>query len=443
MQRRKIFILDIGVILSDPQCITDGFADNNILIGTEVLNKLYEASRLYDQTGSSAREAISIINGLIDKGWDLMEGAPVNSGGTLRLQRHEETSLFDFCINEMRCQRSRPDGYPSHPVILITNNPSTRIEAETRGILVEMYRNERVTNTSYTGHQSVNVSKDIIDEIYKKSKLDAIKIDAPLLRENEFVTLKCGSQSAMSVHQNDVLRLVKPRTLFNGVKTANEMQHYAAWALLAPPEEIPLVMISGPAGTAKTFLSLAAGLTQTYVSQRRGEGTYYKMLISRPNSEAADPGFGYLPGDLMDKMQPLLAPYYDNLESIFLAGDVNDHENVRMQIDDLFESGVLEICPLNYIRGRSLRNAYIICDEAQNATRSLIRDVITRCGEGSKVILLGDPDQVDAPSLNGTNNGLVYAMEKMRTKYAVTLKLDASCSVRSALATEAIKLMKS
>ena len=200
--------------------------------------------------------------------------------------------------------------------------------------------------------------------------------------------------------------------------------------------------MQGPAGTAKTYLSLAAGLDGTYSSQKSSDCLYRKMMITRPNSEAGDAGFGYLPGDLDAKMEPLLAPYYDNLEKLFM-GDVNeDSMQIRMQMDDLFDNKIIECCALSYIRGRSIDNAYMICDEAQNATRRLIKDVVTRVGENTKIVICGDPDQCDNPRLDSRSNGLVHAAKSFKdSDLACLITFDTCNSVRSPLAKAAIDLM--
>jgi len=221
------------------------------------------------------------------------------------------------------------------------------------------------------------------------------------------------------------------------------MQSYAMWALSAPADEIPLVVLSGPAGTAKTFLSLAAGLDKTYVSHRNNDGDYSRIIISRPSAGGFNE-MGFLPGDMKHKLDPLLSPYYDNMQ-ILLSGsgkDKGDPDTVRMQMEEMFDRGIVEILALSFIRGRSLMDTYLICDEAQNASKSLIRDVITRAGKGTKIVVCGDPNQIDQPTLDRRNNGLVYAMEKMKgSPLAAIVKFDAEQSVRSELAKEAVKRM--
>ena len=279
----------------------------------------------------------------------------------------------------------------------------------------------------------------MIDELYT-NKTVAIP-EGLKLYENEFVTLHAGRQSGLSMARKGELHLVKEQTLYGGIRPLNQLQTYAIHALTAPPEEIPLVCLLGPAGTAKTFLSLAAGLTDTYARAAGGESRYYKILASRPNNLTSDPGIGYLPGDMNEKMGPLLSPLYDNMESILQDKGNIDRRNIQTHVDDIFDS-VIEITALSYIRGRSLRNTYVFCDEAQNASRNLIKDLITRAGIGTKIVLCGDPDQVDAPHLDSKNNGLVYAVDKMKdSPYSAIVKFDAGKSVRSPLAKDAIQRM--
>ena len=191
---------------------------------------------------------------------------------------------------------------------------------------------------------------------------------------------------------------------------------------------------------AKTFLSLAAGLDQTYDS--RSNRNYDKILITRSNT-MADADFGYLPGELEEKMLPLLAPFFDNLESLLRGSSGEDSSQVQMQIEDLLETKVIDICPMAYMRGRSITNSYLIVDEAQNATKSQIRDIITRAGKGTKVILLGDPEQIDNHLLDRWNNGLVFAAEKMKgSPLCAQITFTDNESVRSELATEAIKRLE-
>ena len=453
----KNFMLDTNILLSSPEAIY-GFDDNNVYISGTVLQELDSKKTAPGELGFKARQAIKMIDELMEKG-NLVEGVPLGEG-----------KGFFYVEPDGVSQNNLPNGFDiaspdnkiisscvhlkAHdtPVILVTNDISMKVAASV--ILgsdkVQSYRNTIVVNDDYTGHRDEEVDYQIINELYANKHVDVTSgmFDHEFC-ENEFITLHSGTQSALSVYRRGRLESISKVRLFGGVEPMNKMQTYAAWALTQPADELPLVLLSGPAGTAKTYLSVSAGLSSTYTSQRYEERDYYKMLISRPNSEAGDNGFGFLPGDLEAKMGPLLAPYMDNLEALFSADDKEgkgkykeDMSNVKMQIDDLFAAGIIEVCALSYIRGRSLRNSYIICDEAQNATRALLKDVISRCGMGSKVVVAGDPRQCDNPRLGPNTNGLVYAIDRWKdSSLAATITFDAKNSVRSPLAKEAIERM--
>lgn len=174
------------------------------------------------------------------------------------------------------------------------------------------------------------------------------------------------------------------------------------------------------------------------------EADYYKMIITRPVADAFDggQGTGYLPGGLEDKLHYLYQSYYDNLGVILRGGEKEDETQIQKQIDDMIEDGVIEVGSLAFIRGRSLMNTYLICDEAQNASKTLIRDVITRAGTGTKIVIAGDPSQIDVPTLSKRNNGLVTAAEYMKgSPLCAYIRFGAETSVRSPLAKEAIRRM--
>ena len=218
------------------------------------------------------------------------------------------------------------------------------------------------------------------------------------------------------------------------------MQHYAMWALLNP--DIPLVILEGPAGTSKTFLSLACGLEQLDIGDHEHNELYERVLISRPNNKTQDHDFGYLPGDLNEKMGPLVASYMDNLEEILRENNDTIVE-ARQIIEDMIYDRYIELCPLYSIRGRSIHNAYLICDEAQNATKNLIRDVVTRAGRNTKIIVAGDPRQIDNTSLDTNNNGLVYLKDCMKgSPNCAIIRFENENCVRSTLAEDAINRMK-
>ena len=432
--------------------MVEGFDDNIVVISGTTLQELDKKKTVGGEIGYKARESCRILDEMRMKG-DIIKGIPLKNKGVLMVEpdgvKQEylpegfnitvpDNRIISTCIHLDRQN-------PEKPVTLVTNDISMRINATACGVRVEGYRNDQIEESGYTGHSVHEVSGEKITEIYTSEALKVTARDQKKYTENEFVTLKerGGQASALSVYRNGALHLIKQQTSYGGTKPKNAMQSYALWALSAPAEEIPLVVLSGPAGTAKTFLSLAAGMDKTYVGQKNSDGAYSRIIISRPSAGGFNE-MGFLPGDMKHKLDPLLSPYYDNMQ-ILLAGNgkyKEDPEQVRIHMDDMFDRGIIEILALSFIRGRSLMDTYLICDEAQNASRSLIRDVITRAGKGTKIVVCGDPNQIDQPTLDRRNNGLVYAMETMKgSPLAAIIKFDAENSVRSELAKEAVKRM--
>ena len=443
----KRFVLDTNILLHSPHAMENGFEDNHVIITGTTLQELDSKKELGGEIGYNARESVRILDKLREKG-DLTKGVGLENGGFLFVEPNGVDGALlpsgyhiDVPDNRILSTCLWLNKRSKLPVTLITNDVSMRVNASVLGIKVEGYRNEQIEATSYTGHTELQLPTSVINNLYSNGKAELKK--SYDLMENEFVTVKSGNQSALSVHRRGTLYLIREQKTFGGVKPLNAMQSYALWALRAPAEQIPLVILIGAAGTAKTFLSLAAGLENTYVSQRGGDGDYNKILLSRPNGIGFS-NVGFLPGDLNDKLSPLMASYYDNMEILLSGGKEREtREQIRLQMDDILETGVVEVCSLDFIRGRSLQNTYIICDEAQNASRGLIRDVITRAGRGTKVVLAGDPGQIDVPSLDKRSNGLVYAASKMAGKSLLTalVTFDTVHSVRSELSKVAVELM--
>ena len=446
----KNYLLDTNILLINPKSMF-GFEDNNVWICGTTLQELDSKKNAPGELGYNAREVCRTLDALRTQG-DFISGVKLENGGMFFIEPDgvDEKYLpkgFKIEVPDNRiissCIHLNKTQLKDSPITLLTNDVSMRVNATICGLNVEGVRNDQVEDSNYTGHVDLDVESDVIDDIFGVGRVTLGNI-AKGLFENEFVTLHHGTQSALSIYKNGYLNKVDEKKLFGGVTGLNKMQKYAIYALMAPVEEIPLVILEGPAGTAKTFLSLAAGLSQTYLGQGKNADEYRKILISRPNSGNADPGFGYLPGDLDNKMAPLLASYYDNLEAIFRKNSkTEDKKQIQYQIDDLFENGSMEICPLNFIRGRSLQDSFIICDEAQNATKGLIKDVVTRAGKHSKVIITGDEKQCDAPTLDSRNNGLIYCAEQMKgNPLTAIIRFSENNCVRSPLAEAAIHLMK-
>ena len=450
----KRFLLDTNILLNNPRSMTEGFDDNIVIICGTTLQELDKKKTVGGEIGYKARECCRLLDNLRMQG-DIIKGIPLPNKGMLMVEpdgvkqeylpegfsiQVPDNRIISTCIHLTKQNEERP-------VILVTNDISMRINATACGVKVEGYRNDQVEESGYTGHTVKEINGDLIDKIHKEGMLNISDTEVSDLYENEFVTLKDKdnpSHSALSVHRSGTLILIKDQTSYNGITAKNSMQNYALWALSAPADMIPLVVLNGPAGTAKTFLSLAAGLDTTYVNQRKGDDGYERIIISRPSAGGFNE-MGYLPGDMKQKLDPLLAPYYDNLK-ILIAGTgkyKESPEQVRIHMTDMFESGLIEILALSFVRGRSLMDTYLICDEAQNASKSLIRDVVTRAGKGTKVVICGDPNQIDQPTLDRRNNGLVYVAESMKNSPLCAIcTFSAENSVRSELSKDAVKRMK-
>lgn len=451
----KAYILDTNILLDSPRAIF-GFDDNTVIITGTTLQELDSKKTAPGELGFNARETCRIIEKLRLKG-DLTAGVPMDNAGVFKVilnagqwhmpSGYSEDKPDNQIINTV-LDIKKNQGHMFNQVILVTNDTSMRINASVCAAacgfsdFVESYRNDHVSSAEmYTGKRELHVSKEAIDYIYKNKMLPPEAIfrgDIPEPVENEFFILQSDQSSALAVYRNYALKLIDTKTLHPcHVQPKNASQTFALWALMQPVEEIPFVILKGPAGTAKTFLSLAAGLDQTYDSKTHR--SYDSVLISR-NNVMADADFGYLPGELEDKMNPLLAPFFDNLESLLRGNSDEDRECISRQIEDMIDSGVIEICALAYMRGRSITNKFLIVDETQNATRSQIRDIITRAGAGCKIVICGDPEQIDAHNLDKLNNGLVFASEKMKgSPVCAQISFTKEESVRSELAKEAIK----
>lgn len=267
----------------------------------------------------------------------------------------------------------------------------------------------------------------------------------PELVENEFVILK-ADQSVKKTHLGRVegdriVPLVYKKSKPYGITPRNVGQYFLQEALMQPAEKAPLVIVRGMAGTAKTFYSIAVGMERLW---NNPTGEYRKILITRPNAQF-DSDIGFLPGDEQEKISPLMRPVIDNLEQIIDSNEEERYQDemaLRGKIEEIFARGIIQTEAMNFIRGRSFVNTYLIVDEAQNMTPNQMKGIITRAGKGTKIIILGDPKQIDNPFLDEQTNGLSYAAEYMKGSplcYQITLTADES--ERSPLAADAVHRM--
>ena len=302
----------------------------------------------------------------------------------------------------------------------------------------------------YTGRKVCYVPEDLFKEFKKKGVPVSAAYQAdgqgnPLpveFTENEFVVLYADQSLKKShlgrVEGEKILPLAYRKATPYGVTPRNCGQYFLQEALMLPAQKAPLVIVKGMAGTAKTFYSLAVGL-EKLVNNPTGE--YRRILISRPNAQF-DADIGFLPGDEQEKISPLMRPIMDNLEQLIDSDEkerYRDEAELKGKVEEIFARGIIQTEALNFVRGRSFVQTYFIVDEAQNMTPKQIKGIITRAGKGTKVILLGDPNQIDCPFLDEKTNGLSYASEHMKgSPYCYQITLSADECERSVLANDAI-----
>jgi len=288
-------------------------------------------------------------------------------------------------------------------LVVVTKDINLRVKCDALGIRAEDYYKDHLesSNVEYRGHREVFESRKNIDAFFKDGKLSLSDHD---LLPNEFVVMTTGDKtgSALAMHRdNELYPLVKkPGQLMSNFEAKNKEQAFAVEALMQ--DEIELVTLTGLAGSGKTFLALMAGIDGVQ------QGKWKRIVVSR-SIQPVGRDLGYLPGDMDDKMQPWLAPITDNFRTMLSDKNFTYFEMMR-------DKGELEVAPLAYIRGRTFNDSYVIVDEAQNATVHELKTIITRIGKGSKIVLLGDTDQIDTPYINKLSNGLSIVVHKFRDK---------------------------
>ncbi|MDD2972926.1 MAG: PhoH family protein [Lachnospiraceae bacterium] len=452
----KTYVLDTNVLIQAPYAL-QCFEDNNIILPVAVLEELDNLKIAEGETGANARQAIRYLEQLRGKG-NLTEGVSLPEGGILRLEiNHINEPLpqgFKEEKNDNRILKvCKGVQKTTDNVILITKDIVVRIKAQLMGITAEDFTTEQapVAKEQYTGRMDVYAVEDKFSNFKKKGidSKDVYELDEngerkevhPVL--NQFFLLSADqSTKKTQLGRFDGERIVPLRykkTMPFGVKPRNVGQYFLQEALMEDADKAPLVIVKGMAGTAKTFYSLAVGLEKVMEDK---DHPYRKIIISRPNAQFDD-DIGFLPGDEQEKIAPLIRPAIDNLELLVDQDEkerfANENE-LSGKIAELFEREIILPQAMNFIRGRSITQSYLIIDEAQNLTPKQAKGIITRAGKGTKVILLGDPNQIDNPLLDERTNGLSYAAEKMKNSpYCYQITLSPEECERSALAMDAIK----
>lgn len=411
---KKNYVLDANVLLHDPNAVFK-FEDNDVIIPIYAIEEIDKFKRESTERGRNARHIARVLDELRpSNGGKLSERVPTRSGGTVRVaiskDRHElpvglESNSHDHAILGTAIEVRDSD--TSRPTIFVTMDTNLRIRADALGVASETYENPRVRDDDID--QSVweaNVRPTDIDKFFEEGSID---LEAPNLYENAGVLLRneaANNHTALARYSRGKAKALRvPRDGVMGVRPRNKEQSIALDLLL--DDSVRLVALLGKAGTGKTLLALAAGLQRTTVDR-----SYSRLLVSRPIMPLGR-DLGFLPGDVEEKLNPWMQPIFDNLEYIFSSGSNGKGSEGRSYLP-LVESGIIQVEPLTYIRGRSLPRQYLIVDEAQNLTPHEVKTIITRSGEGTKVVLTGDPHQIDHPYVDHASNGLAVVAQRFK-----------------------------
>lgn len=416
---KKIFILDTNVILHDGSCIKH-FQEHDLLIPIVVLEELDNFKKGHESVNYNAREFIRELDNYNPDAL-FSEGAEIGYGlGKLRIclskKKHAKISHNfpedkpDHIILNTALIEKEENG--EREVILVSKDLNLRIKARALGIISEDYTTDHISNpvNIYGGVRKFEgTPASFVKDLTNPPHVAPVeRANLPFEKElsaNEYIILrnKKSSQLARYRHEDRMLKLVKTPTTF-GITPRNAEQSFALDALLDP--DIKLVSLTGKAGTGKTLLALAAAL--------ENNKQYRQIFLARPVIPLSNRDLGYLPGDVENKLDPYMQPLYDNLSVIqnqFKKGSLK-----YTMISNMLKEDKLIVSPLAYIRGRSLVDIFFIVDEAQNLTPREIKTIITRAGEGTKMVFTGDIFQIDHPYLDSQSNGLSFLIEKMQNQ---------------------------
>ncbi len=436
----KNYILDTNVLLHDPNSLLS-FVDNHVLIPIEVIEEIDRFKRESTDLGQNARSVSRMLDSLRGTG-SLSEGVDLPNGGKLKIafykNGHSGNGDGDFNANTVDnrilllaagIQKSQP----KNPTILVSKDINLRIKADALGLQAEDYETDRVFITDlYTGMMEIAVSSAKIAEFRAKSEL-ALD-DGKKYFPNEYCTLldesntKKAALAKVDATGTKLVPIIDCRDGVWGIKPRNREQHFALDALL--DDRIKLVTLMGKAGTGKTLLAMAAGLKRTVMDRE-----FRRLVVARPTVSMGRE-LGFLPGSLEEKLNPWMQPIHDALE---LLSDLNMGSDHRRS-GDLMRSGTIVVEALSYIRGRSIAHQFMVIDEAQNLTPLEVKTIITRVGQGTKIVFTGDPYQIDNPYVDSSSNGFNYIISRFRDQ-AISAHIELQKGERSELAELAANIL--
>lgn len=411
----KTFILDTNVLLFDPNSVLK-FGKNKVFIPLVVVEELDRFKKDQNENGRNARQFARLVDKLRENGGSLTQGVGLENGGKLFIGITKQPQLngnygIDLNHNDNKILLSalslQQDG---EDATLITKDINLRLKSDAIGVNSEDYETTDVTlDELYTGQRILEIEGSRIEEFENTRFLALTPEEEKTTYPNEYVVMTEKNNphrralGRYNLKKKGIVPLIRPREGVWGVHPKNIEQQFAIDALLN--QEIKLVSLVGKAGTGKTLMAIAAGLEMAI-----GQQQFSRVLVSRPVIPMGR-DLGFLPGDVNEKLGPWMQPIFDNIDYLF--GNQRAR-NEATTWDELINQGLLHVEPLTYIRGRSLPNQYMIVDESQNLTPHEIKTILTRAGEGTKIVLTGDCEQIDSPYLDSINNGLAYCIDRLK-----------------------------
>ncbi len=450
----KTFVLDTNVLIHDPGSLYS-FDDNEVVLPLAVIEELDKLKKLSDERGRNARLIARKLDDLRKKG-KLLKGVKTKNGGLIRIEPYKKaeipTSLVKKADNEilsvaLGLKESGKD------VIFISKDINMRVKAEVLGLDVQDFEKSKVSfEELYTGWREITVPDKLVDEFKSQQKMPPPKDIKGNLLPQEFIMVKSDTDNKKTglgryaPSEELILNLGHAQSRPWGLNALNIEQKFAFEALLN--EDIKLVTLLGVAGTGKTLIALACGMHLTFDKNK-----YRRVMISRPVVPMGK-DIGYLPGSKEEKLANWMGAFYDNLEFLVEARSASGKQkpnfgytgkkNVNLKpsqvVDNLFDTGKIEIEALTYLRGRSIPQQYMIIDEAQNLTPLEIKTIVSRAGKNTKVVVTGDPYQIDNPYLDSSSNGLTYLAERFKGQ-DIFAHITLTKSERSDLAARAAELL--
>tara|TARA_R110000824_G_scaffold54580_5_gene150654 strand:- start:2233 stop:3567 length:1335 start_codon:yes stop_codon:yes gene_type:complete len=442
---KKNYLLDTSVYLTDADAIFR-FDNNDVFIPLKVLEEIDKHKKRQDSVGSNARRIIRTLDDLRRAG-DLQKGVRLAKGkGIIKVMSYESLagSIFppdlDMRVPDhviLATAKAVQHEQPNRKMIVVSRDINMRVICDSIGMTAEDYVLEKAAESSdqlYSGFVEHLVDDQVIDRFYEGEDIlieeDEIE---EIWRPNQFVMMVSNANEKKTAlarfinHHRPLKKIIHDKLPDWNINSRNKEQAFAMDLLMDP--NIKIVSLIGRAGSGKTLLAIAAGLQQT-IGMRAEYNHYSRLIVSRP-VQPLGKDIGFLPGTMEEKMLPWLMPIQDNLK--FLMGD-------RTSLEMYMGKGKIEVEALTYIRGRSIANAFVIIDEAQNLTKHEIKTIITRIGDGTKIILTGDIEQIDNIYVNETSNGLAHAIESFK-QYPISGHVTFTKGERSELATLASKVL--